>query len=245
MKRFLLFVFLASATGARAQSSDMTTGVLVLTPRVKIALFSERALDASNINVDTNDATRTVTLSGRVTSQAQKSLAESIAKSNSAGYQVRDCLAIHRQTVEFRTGIPLQYKRASEFLRVLSASQARSGADGVRKTAFSPRDVERILSFISPRGLTIEDVWENGGRPLILSKERLKRDLKRTGSSAFDSFAFAGGRMRLQVGVPVSSRPTSKGVTIGMPSGFWFIWEREGAARKLFLRKLIYQSRST
>ncbi len=232
----------ASCAWAQITSPISVSGTL----RIKTALSEKgRAFYDSSIFVDEDNSSRTVTLSATVFSPVQKTPAGAMARQNALGFEVRNRLLIRAQTVAFQMDVPPQFQRAGELLRMLAASQARSGADGDHKTAFSARDVERIMSFVSLRGLSIEDANENGGKPLVLSHEQLRRDLKRTGSSAFDSFAFAGGRMRLQVGVPVSSRATSKGVTIGMPSGFWFIWEREGAARKLFLRKLISQSRST
>lgn len=235
-----LLVFLAVAAGAQAQSPGALTRILGITPRVMTALGQNRALSSSNIDVETIASPRLVTLRGTVLSAAQKTLAGAIAADNAAGYHVRNELLIQSKASAMQMGAAPQFKRAGEFLRVLAASQARSGADGERKVAFSARDVERISSFVSPGGLTIQDANENGGRPLILSKERFKRDLKRTGSSVFDSFAFASSDIGVQSSVPISFRATPKGVVVASPSGLSFVWERQGAARRLFLRKLQY-----
>lgn len=168
--------------------------------------------------------------------RAQKTRAEPIARRNAPGYTIRDELKF----ISTKPKVAPRHKRAGDFLRVLSNSQGRSAPDGARKTAFSTADVNRLVSFVSRRGLLIADAQENSGRARTLSRVQLKRDLTRTGSSAFDSFAFAGQELRLQSGVPISSRATAKGVVIELPQGLGFTWEREGASRALFLRKLQY-----
>jgi osmotically-inducible protein OsmY len=65
------------------------------TTMVKAALLADKDVDASNIDVDTEAATRTVMLKGTVPSAAQKTTAERIAKSKvSKGYSVHNMLRV-------------------------------------------------------------------------------------------------------------------------------------------------------
>ena len=249
MKPLLFLVALASASGAGAQSSAGETG-LVLTPRIKTALFSEKTLDASNSAGNTDGLTRTLTLSGTVTSPEQKSLAEAITRS-AAGCEVRDHLVVRVQAsaaspyslspAQNIAGVPVKYRRAVQFLQLLARSQGRSQGQTFREriSAFPPGDVARILSFVSFRGVSILDVNESR-KPLVLSKARLGRDLTRTGSSAFDSFAYAGYIFAIPFVQysKLSVHPNQSGVVIEMPSGHRFTWKREG--ERLQLRKIEY-----
>lgn len=258
--KLLLFALLAGTSGAGAQNQYL---IGPLAPFLKSwaqsALANEESLAGADITVEANGS-GVITLTGTTASAGQIARAEAVIhrklrdvsvcnllyvrtarlQKKAAGFGVRGSLLVRHETVVFERGVPARFKRAGEFLRQLSASAARSEGDGGRKTAFSARDVERLVGFVSPRGLSIEDARENKGKARFLSKSQLRRDLKRTGSSAFDSFAFAGQDIRLQVGAPISSRVTRNGVAIAMPSGLGFTWEREGAARGLFLRKLKY-----
>lgn len=245
--KLLLLVFLASASGAGAQFFADKTGVLVLTPRIKIALFSQRTLDASNINVDTNDLTRTVTLSGAVTSPEQKSLAKGIAQKSATGYEVRDHLVVRIQAIKFQTGVPLKYRRVAAFFELLGRSQGKARNFGEPLIAFPHSDARRIAGFVSRRGVTLRsaDPGENGGRPRTLSRALLERDLKRTGGSAFESFARAGYILS-QPSVRTSDlefRETPQGVIIDVQTGPRLTWVREGG--RLFLRKLEYTQKTT
>ena len=53
---------------------------------VKTALMADASVDASKIDVDTDENTKTVTLKGSVPSAAQKATAERIAKDKAEGY---------------------------------------------------------------------------------------------------------------------------------------------------------------
>ncbi len=66
----------------------------VETMEVKMALSTDTRVDASNINVDTDHVTKTVTLRGRVPSAAQKALAGEIAKTKATGYTVQNLLVV-------------------------------------------------------------------------------------------------------------------------------------------------------
>ncbi len=63
-----------------------------LTPQIKTAFGGNKALNGSKIDVDT--AGTTVTLSGTVTSAAQKTLAGSIAKQKATGYTITNNLKV-------------------------------------------------------------------------------------------------------------------------------------------------------
>lgn len=77
----------AASTGA-AMSGAMQTGEL------KTALIADKRIDASNINVDTDEGKKTVTLRGTVPSEAQKVTAGEIATAKAAGYAVVNELTI-------------------------------------------------------------------------------------------------------------------------------------------------------
>jgi len=75
----------ADAAGAAAQ-----------TAKVKAALVADSKVTAAGIDVDTDGATKTITLKGHVPSAAQKAAAERIAvEKASAGYTVRNELVVH------------------------------------------------------------------------------------------------------------------------------------------------------
>jgi len=63
---------------------------------VKTALMADTTIDATKIDVDTDENTKTVTLKGTVKTAAQKASAERIAKSKAEGYTVRNSLTVVR-----------------------------------------------------------------------------------------------------------------------------------------------------
>ena len=68
----------AAAGGAMANAGDAMT----YTPKIKTALAAQPALKGSKIDVDTIGAKKVIALRGTVTSAAQKTMAEAIAKKN-------------------------------------------------------------------------------------------------------------------------------------------------------------------
>lgn len=66
----------------------------VETMDVKMALTTDSRVDASDINVDTNHETKTVTLRGHVKTAEQKTLAGDIATKRADGYRVVNDLAV-------------------------------------------------------------------------------------------------------------------------------------------------------
>ena len=88
----------ARDTGQAAADAVMQGGraadAAVETMDVKMALTADSRVDASNINVDSDHVTKTVTLKGRVPTEAQKALAGDIAKAKATGYSVRNTLVV-------------------------------------------------------------------------------------------------------------------------------------------------------
>jgi hypothetical protein len=83
-----------SARDALNQAAD-SAAAAVQTAQVKGALVADSSVDAKDINVDTDAATKTIVLKGHVPSAAQKTAAERIAKAKaSTGYTVRNDLVI-------------------------------------------------------------------------------------------------------------------------------------------------------
>ena len=67
-----------------------------ITPKIKTALGANASMRGSQINVDTSAQYNAVILNGTVTSQAQKQLAEQIARQNSGGSRVANRLVVKR-----------------------------------------------------------------------------------------------------------------------------------------------------
>ncbi len=68
---------------------------LTYTPKIKTALGAQPALKGSSINVDTNGPKKVISLTGTVTSAAQKTMAEAIAKKNGPeGFTVENKLTM-------------------------------------------------------------------------------------------------------------------------------------------------------
>ncbi len=78
----------AAASAGSAMSGAMETG------QVKTALTTDSRVDASDINVDTDETAKTVTLKGTVPADSQRTIAEAIAKEKATGYTVVNALTI-------------------------------------------------------------------------------------------------------------------------------------------------------
>jgi hyperosmotically inducible protein len=79
--------------GAAQKAGDAIVGAKQ-TLDVKTALMADTTIDASHIDVDTDDATKTVTLKGTVPSAAQKASAEKVARAKAEGYKIRNLLTV-------------------------------------------------------------------------------------------------------------------------------------------------------
>ncbi|MGE3509740.1 MAG: BON domain-containing protein [Vicinamibacterales bacterium] len=77
-------------------TAGRAAGAAFETADVKTALMTDSRVDAGDINVDTNHDTKTVVLKGRVPSEAQKDIAEEIARREAEGYRVDNQLRIGR-----------------------------------------------------------------------------------------------------------------------------------------------------
>jgi hyperosmotically inducible periplasmic protein len=77
-----------------AKEMGSEVGATKQTVDVKAALMVDKSIDASHIDVDTDAATRTVTLKGTVPTAAQKAAAEKVAREKAEGYSVRNLLTV-------------------------------------------------------------------------------------------------------------------------------------------------------
>ncbi|MEP7118654.1 MAG: BON domain-containing protein [Acidobacteriota bacterium] len=84
----------ATSMGDAAAKGGRMADAAVETMDVKMALSTDSRVDASDINVDTDHATKTVTLKGHVKTREQKTLAESIAEKKAVGYRVVNDLVV-------------------------------------------------------------------------------------------------------------------------------------------------------
>lgn len=78
------------------RSVGATLDAAAQTMQIKTALIDADNLDAGAIDVDTNGATKTVTLKGHVPTAAQKAAAERIAKEKAPDYRVVNMIEVRR-----------------------------------------------------------------------------------------------------------------------------------------------------
>ena len=227
---------------AFAQNGDAVESApaQTITPRVKIALVENKALEGSSINVDTVLEKRTVILSGTVLSNAQKTLAGAIARQNAGGFQIQNRLTVRTDRFGVQQSVPAKFERPFRFLQLLVKSQGRGETETFHDRITPFPDVPRLLWFVSMHGVTIVDVNIDNGKPLFLTRARLSHDLKGTKSRAFDSFAYTGYIFAIPYAQysGLTFKPTGNGVVVEMPSGHRLTWERVRGL--LQLRKLEY-----
>ena len=84
----------AQETKDATRSVGATLDAAAQTMQIKTALIDADNLDANNIDVDTNGATKTVTLKGHVPTASQKAAAERIAKEKAPDYRVVNSIVI-------------------------------------------------------------------------------------------------------------------------------------------------------
>ncbi len=84
----------AQETKDATRSVGNTLDAAAQTMQIKTALIDADNLDANNIDVDTDGATKTVTLKGHVATASQKAAAERIAKEKAPDYRVVNDLVI-------------------------------------------------------------------------------------------------------------------------------------------------------
>lgn len=86
----------ANTAQATAATGSAVAGALE-TAQVKSWLTADIRVDASDINVETNEPSKTVTLLGTVPADSQKTIAEQITKDKATGYTVVNNLTIKRK----------------------------------------------------------------------------------------------------------------------------------------------------
>ena len=86
----------AKAGGDAVANAGRAADAAVETMDVKAALIADSRVEAGDINVDTDHQTKTVTLKGKVPSDAQKQIAEQIAVEKAVGYRVTNQLTVGR-----------------------------------------------------------------------------------------------------------------------------------------------------
>jgi osmotically-inducible protein OsmY len=84
----------AQETKEATRSVGGTLDAAAQTMQIKTALIDADNLDANNIDVDTDAATKTVTLKGHVPSASQKAAAERIAKEKAPDYRIVNNIAV-------------------------------------------------------------------------------------------------------------------------------------------------------
>ena len=84
----------AEATSEAAASAGASMDAAAETADVKMALMADTTINASEVNVDTNKDTKTVTLNGSVKSEAQKARAEVVAREKAPAYAVVNNLIV-------------------------------------------------------------------------------------------------------------------------------------------------------
>ena len=84
------------AADAKPDAGDRASAATE-TADVKLAISMDKTVDASDINVDTDAATKVVTLKGTVASAEQKARAEAIAVREATGFKVVNELVVKRK----------------------------------------------------------------------------------------------------------------------------------------------------
>jgi osmotically-inducible protein OsmY len=84
----------AQETKDATRSVGATLDAAAQTMQIKTALIDADNLDANDIDVDTDSATKTVTLKGHVPTESQKAAAARIAKEKAPDYRVVNNIAV-------------------------------------------------------------------------------------------------------------------------------------------------------
>ena len=84
----------AEKTAEAAAATGNAMDAAAQTGQIKTALMADTRVDAGDINVDTDDEKKTVTLKGTVKTEAQKVIAGEIAAAKAASYTIKNELTI-------------------------------------------------------------------------------------------------------------------------------------------------------
>ena len=87
----------AADSAAKPETGDRASAATE-TADVKLALSMDKTVDASDINVDTDAATKVVTLRGTVASAEQRARAEAVATREATGFRVDNQLVVKRKS---------------------------------------------------------------------------------------------------------------------------------------------------
>ena len=86
----------AEKTAEAAAATGAAVGGALETGQVKSAIMADTRVDASDINVDTDEGKKTVTLKGSVKSETEKVIAGEIAAAKATGYTIVNDLTIRK-----------------------------------------------------------------------------------------------------------------------------------------------------
>ncbi len=86
----------AEKTAEAAASTGAAMGGAMETGQIKSAIMADTRVDAGDINVDTDEDKKTVTLRGTVKTEAERVLAGEIAVSKATGYAVTNNLTVKK-----------------------------------------------------------------------------------------------------------------------------------------------------
>lgn len=84
----------AEKTAEAVDATGEAVGGALQTGEIKSAIMADDRVDSSDINVDTDEASKTVTLRGSVGTEAQKTWAGEIATSKAPGYTITNNLVV-------------------------------------------------------------------------------------------------------------------------------------------------------
>jgi hyperosmotically inducible periplasmic protein len=86
----------AEKTSEAAAATGDAVGGALQTGEVKTAIMADKRVDASDINVDTNEEKKTITLKGTVKADSEKVIAAEIAAAKATGYSIVNELTIKK-----------------------------------------------------------------------------------------------------------------------------------------------------
>jgi hypothetical protein len=84
----------AVVAGDAAQAAGVRAAGLLRTGAIKSALLADKALDVSEVDIDTDEARKVVVLKGRARSAAEKAAIAKIAAEKAPGYRIENQLTV-------------------------------------------------------------------------------------------------------------------------------------------------------
>ena len=84
----------AEKTAEAAEKTGDAVGGAMETGQIKAAIMADARVDAGDINVDTDEVGKTVTLRGTVRTEGQRTIAGEIASAKAVGYTVVNNLTL-------------------------------------------------------------------------------------------------------------------------------------------------------